>query len=160
MKAQAVSEQHGFVRYQTIQNNFSINNRRFEDALSDICRRENIGLLPYSPLAGGVLTGKYNESKLPENSRFTRYLEMGQPRQKEIADRFLNEKSLATTAALRPIADKEGVTVARAAAIVGLEHEPATRAQHLLEAHERLPREEPEDENDRDDDPLDDPLED
>ena len=113
MKAQAVSEQHGFVRYQTIQNNFSINNRRFEDALSDICRRENIGLLPYSPLAGGVLTGKYNVSELPENSRFTRYLEMGQPRQKEIADRFLNEKSLATTAALRPIADKEGVTVAQ-----------------------------------------------
>jgi aryl-alcohol dehydrogenase-like predicted oxidoreductase len=54
MKAQAVAEANGSTRYQTIQNNFSINNRRFEDALADICRREKIGLLPYSPLAGGV----------------------------------------------------------------------------------------------------------
>ena len=111
MKAQSVAEATGFVRYQTIQNNFSINNRRFEDALADICRREKIGLLPYSPLAGGVLCGKYQDGALPEGCRFTDYLKEGDARQKIMAQRFVNERSLATTAALAEVAQKEGITV-------------------------------------------------
>lgn len=111
MKAQAVAERYGLARYQTIQNNFSINNRRFEDALADICRREKISLLPYSPLAGGVLCGKYQDGALPEGCRFTDYLKVGDARQKVMAQRFVNERSLATTAALSEVAEKEGITV-------------------------------------------------
>src|SRR5690606_9401149 len=47
------SELHGLARYETIQNNFSLNNRRFEDALAQVCRKEQVSLIPYSPLAGG-----------------------------------------------------------------------------------------------------------
>ena len=52
------SDAGGFVRHETIQNNFSLLNRRFEDALAEVCRREKVSLIPYSPIAGGVLSGK------------------------------------------------------------------------------------------------------
>lgn len=109
MKSVSVAEQLGTVRYQTIQNNFSLNNRRFEDALAKICRRENISLIPYSPIAGGVLSGKYNDGKRPEGARFSRYLEMG-GRQTTMAGRFVNEKSLASTARFMEIAQEAGIS--------------------------------------------------
>ena len=60
--------------YETIQNNFSLNNRRFEDELAQACREEQVSLIPYSPLAGGVLSGKYNGGAFPEGARFTQFL--------------------------------------------------------------------------------------
>ncbi len=123
MKAQATAERLGVARYESIQNNFSLINRRFEDALAEICRREQISLLPYSPLGGGVLTGKYNAETLPENARFTRYLQDGGERQRRMADRFLNEKSLATTAELKKIADDLDTTLAALALAWSRQHD-------------------------------------
>lgn len=111
MKANQVAAELGCSRYETIQNNFSINNRRFEDALADICRREQISLLPYSPIGGGVLSGKYNGGQLPAGARFTDYLKGDGARQREMVNRFVNEKSLATTAALMELAESEGMDV-------------------------------------------------
>ena len=110
MKSISVSEQTGMIRYETIQNNFSIVNRRFEDSLSDICRREHVSLLPYSPLAGGVLSGKYNVKNPPTDARFSRYLTDGENRQKIMANRFLNEKTLASTDELMTIAKEAGMS--------------------------------------------------
>ena len=76
MKSLATSECLGVARYESIQNNFSINNRRFEDELKQVCRQEGISLLPYSPLGGGVLSGKYLDGARPEGALFARYLEM------------------------------------------------------------------------------------
>lgn len=73
MKSLATSEARGLARFDTIQNNFSLNNRRFEDELAQCCRHENVSLLPYSPLAGGVLSGKYNTG-IPDGARFSEYL--------------------------------------------------------------------------------------
>jgi len=109
MKAQSTAEQLGTRRYETIQNNYSFFNRRFEDALADICKREQISLLPYSPLAGGVASGKYNNGALPENARFTSYLKEG-ARQQTMVKRFVNEKTLETVDRLRPIADELGIS--------------------------------------------------
>ncbi|MBK1832268.1 aldo/keto reductase [Verrucomicrobiaceae bacterium R5-34] len=117
MKSLWTSDTHGLTRYDTIQNNFSISNRRFEDELAEVCRHENVSLLPYSPLAGGVLSGKYNDGKLPEGARFSDYLKNGQPRQKAMASRFVNDKSLETTARMIEIAkeaDMDVVTLATA----------------------------------------------
>jgi aryl-alcohol dehydrogenase-like predicted oxidoreductase len=111
MKANQVAKEKGCARYETIQNNFSINNRRFEDALADICRREGISLLPYSPIGGGVLSGKYNDGALPEGARFTEYLKADGERQRRMAERFVNEKSLATTAELIELAGELGMDV-------------------------------------------------
>ncbi|TGK32787.1 aldo/keto reductase [Leptospira gomenensis] len=110
MKSLSVSERRGFARYESIQNNFSILNRRFEDALADICKRENVSLLPYSPLAGGVLSGKYNSPNPPQNARFSRYLRSGE-RQKKMAHRFLNEATLASAEKLMKIADEAGMSL-------------------------------------------------
>jgi aryl-alcohol dehydrogenase-like predicted oxidoreductase len=53
----------------TVQNPYSLLNRLFEIGSSEICHRENIGLLAYSPLGFGVLSGKYRNGKIPPNSR-------------------------------------------------------------------------------------------
>ena len=79
MKSLETSRRMGVAEYQTIQNNFSMNNRRFEDELKQVCRKEQVSLIPYSPIAGGVLSGKYNGGQKPEGARFTAYLEMGGP---------------------------------------------------------------------------------
>ncbi len=91
-----ISEYEGLSRYETIQNNFSICNRRFEDELKNVCRRESVSLLPYSPLAGGVLSGKYQGGKWPDGARFSMYRHGGH-RGETMTRRFVNEKTLATT---------------------------------------------------------------
>ena len=67
-------------RMMSVQNPYSLLCRTYEIGLSEISIREKSGLLAYSPLAGGFLTGKYRNNNLPENSRqklfadyYTRY---------------------------------------------------------------------------------------
>lgn len=123
MKANQVAAEKNLLRYETIQNNFSINNRRFEDALADICRREGISLLAYSPIGGGVLSGKYNGGALPEGARFTQYLKGSSDRQRMMAERFVNEKSLATTAELIELAREHDMDVVTLAVAWSKQHE-------------------------------------
>lgn len=134
MKSLQASERLGVARYQTIQNNFSMNNRRFEDEVAQVCREEGVSLIPYSPLAGGVLSGKYQDGATPEGARFSAYLKMG-GRQGAMAQRFAGERALASTAALLALAKEAGldpVTMATAwskqhdfvaSTIVGVTHE-------------------------------------
>ncbi|MCC6275325.1 MAG: aldo/keto reductase, partial [Leptospiraceae bacterium] len=122
MKSLWVSDKNNFVRYETIQNNFSILNRRFEDALAEVCKKEQVSLLPYSPLAGGVATGKYNSEKIPENARFSRYAKIGE-RQKKMANRFLNQQTLSATAELIKIANEAEMSVTTLAVAWSKQHE-------------------------------------
>lgn len=55
----------------SIQNPYNLLNRSYEVGLSEISIRENVGLLAYSPLAFGVLTGKYLEGRKPSGARLT-----------------------------------------------------------------------------------------
>jgi aryl-alcohol dehydrogenase-like predicted oxidoreductase len=108
------SELHGLARYDTIQNNFSLNNRRFEDELAQACRQESVSLIPYSPLGGGVLSGKYNDGAFPEGARFSIYKDAHQ-RQQVMLRRFVNEKTLESTSRYQAIAadlDMSVVTMA------------------------------------------------
>lgn len=109
MKSLWAAEQHGLCRYDSVQNNFSIINRRCESELAQVCRREQVALLPYSPLGGGVLTGKYSDG-WPEGARFTNYSTAGE-RQQNILQRFLNDRSRETVELLKPIAADIGVTL-------------------------------------------------
>lgn len=108
MKSLQVSEREGLARYDTIQNNFSLNNRRFEDELAAACRQEKVSLIPYSPIAGGVLSGKYNGGATPDGARFSNYLKLG-GRQAVMAQRFVNAKSLASTERFMAIAAEAGL---------------------------------------------------
>jgi len=104
-KALMTSEHHGYARFESIQNNFSLLNRRFLDELAEVCQKEKISLLPYSPLAGGVLSGKYNED-IDAKGRFSDYLKSPNKRQRLMASRFMNEKTLASTEGYLTIAQE------------------------------------------------------
>jgi aryl-alcohol dehydrogenase-like predicted oxidoreductase len=108
MKSQTTADKIGATRYQTIQNNFSLNSRRFSDELAQVCRQEGVSLLPYSPLAGGVLSGKYQNGAWPEGARFSKY-QNAAPRQRVMADRFVNDRALAATARYLSIAAEAGM---------------------------------------------------
>lgn len=108
MKSLAAAERLGAARYQTIQNNFSLNNRRFEDELAQVCRKEGVSLIPYSPIAGGVLSGKYLNGQRPDGARFSRYLAM-EGRQAEMGKRFVNDRTLAATERFMGIAAEAGL---------------------------------------------------
>ena len=104
-----MADVHGLPRYETIQNNFSLNNRRFEDELAQVCRQEGVSLLPYSPLAGGVLSGKYNDGATPAGARFTNYLTAGE-RQRKMAARFINPAAEESTRRFHAIAADIGMS--------------------------------------------------
>jgi len=63
------SKRHNLPRMVTIQNAYSLLNRVFEGDMAEVAMRENIGLLAYSPMAFGVLSGKYINGTAADNSR-------------------------------------------------------------------------------------------
>lgn len=124
MKSVQAAENHGVIRYDSVQNNFSLINRRCESELAQVCRKEGISLLPYSPLGGGVLSGKYNgDGDLPIGARFSKYLTEGGDRQKMMAQRFVNDRSLETTRRLMEIASDLGVSVTTLAIAWSKQHD-------------------------------------
>ncbi len=66
-----LSEKFTNLKPVSIQNGYNLINRVFDIANSEIALRENCGLLAYSPLAGGRLSGKYADNQKPKNSRYT-----------------------------------------------------------------------------------------
>ena len=109
-KANTVADYEGLSRLQSIQNNFSLLNRRFFDELANVCRQENISLLPYSPIGGGVLSGKYQNGQFPVNSRFSDYVKDSNSRQAKMANRFVNERTLASTEKYLEIAKRADIS--------------------------------------------------
>ncbi len=105
-KANMVAKYQSLARFESIQNNFSLLNPRFFDELENVCRNEEVSLLPYSPLAGGILSGKYNQPFIPEDARFSLYLKHPLKRVREHAKRFFNEKTLQFTAEYLQIAKR------------------------------------------------------
>jgi len=90
----------------TIQNPYSLLNRLFETGLAEIAIREQIGLLAYSPLAFGVLTGKYLGGKRPKKARITLFPEY---------DRYSNENSERATVQYLELAKENGISLAQLA---------------------------------------------
>jgi len=81
----------------TIQNPYSLLNRLFEVGNAEICARENVGLLAYSPLGFGVLSGKYLGGKIPKDSRLSLFPNLS---------RFSGENSMRATGFYNEIAKK------------------------------------------------------
>ena len=69
------SEQKKLARIVSIQNAYNFLNRGFEVGLSEIVIKEKVGLLAYSPLASGYLSGKYRNGAMPKNSRMDLFYE-------------------------------------------------------------------------------------
>lgn len=109
-KANEVAKYEKLSRFESIQNNFSLNNPRFLDELAAVCKEEQISLLPYSPIAGGVLSGKYNGQFYPDDARYSSYLKNDSARVRAQASRFVNDKTLAATARYMELAKKYGIS--------------------------------------------------
>lgn len=90
----------------TIQNPYSLLNRLFEVGLAEISMRENIGLLAYSPLGFGVLSGKYLGNRLPEGSRIALF-----PNYK----RYSSETAVKATQKYYELAQEHNISLAQMA---------------------------------------------
>ncbi|GLR66363.1 aldo/keto reductase [Acidocella aquatica] len=92
MRFVQLAEAHGLPRAASIQNAYSLVNRTFEQGLSEIALREDVGLLPYSPLGGGTLSGKYAGGAKPPGARmtlFTRFTRYGSPQGVRAIDAYV-----------------------------------------------------------------------
>jgi aryl-alcohol dehydrogenase-like predicted oxidoreductase len=72
-----LARQHGWPRPVSIQNPYNLLNRSFEVGLAEFAHRDKLGLLAYSPLAFGLLSGKYLDGKRPADGRITLFPRFG-----------------------------------------------------------------------------------
>ena len=100
MKMLSLSENRGLPRVASIQNAYSLTTRQFEVGLSEVALREDCGLLAYSPLAFGVLSGKYLDGKKPEGARLQRF---------PAFKRYLNDNALSAALKYRELAIAHGI---------------------------------------------------
>ena len=103
MKYLQTAKDHNLPRPVTIQNSYSLIHRGYEVGLSEVSMREDIGLLAYSPLAQGVLSGKYLDGKSPEGSRgnlFPRFIA-----------RYMGDGSSEAVKRYQAIAKNNGITL-------------------------------------------------
>lgn len=106
MKALGISERHGWSRFEAIQAYYSIAGRDLEREIMPLALDQQLGILVWSPLAGGLLSGKFSaDSQGPEGARRTTF--DFPPVDRERAFRCVD--------AMRPIARAHGVSVARVA---------------------------------------------
>ncbi|WP_415899451.1 NADP(H)-dependent aldo-keto reductase [Neptuniibacter sp. QD48_11] len=97
MKFLAYAEQLGLPRVVSVQNPYNLLNRSSEVGLTEVLMREQVSLLPYSPMAFGTLSGKYLNGAQPEKGRLTLFPDY---------TRYLNEQGIKAT--------EEYVSLARA----------------------------------------------
>ena len=104
MKALGIARAHGWAPLTCIQPMYNLVKRQAESELLPMAASEGLGVLPYSPLGGGLLTGKYRRDSRPDTGRLvdnpmyaTRY---GDPRNYEVAEAF---SALAAEAGVHPV---------------------------------------------------------
>ncbi len=100
MRFLAESDTHSLPRVVSIQNAYNLLNRSFEEGLDEVALREQVGLLAYSPLAQGYLTGKYQNGALPVGSRKQLF---------DRLERYESPQSLAATDSYLEFANSVGV---------------------------------------------------
>jgi aryl-alcohol dehydrogenase-like predicted oxidoreductase len=96
------SKYNNLPRIKTIQNPYSLLNRLFENGSAEICMRENVGLLAYSPMAFGVLSGKFLTGEDHPNARIKLFPQYS---------RYNSEQCMEATRLYQEIAKKNGLTL-------------------------------------------------
>jgi len=101
-KALWASDANGLVRYESLQPHYNLAHRaEFERELMPLCEAEGLGVIPYSPLAAGFLSGKYERGSVPDSARAA-----------GIRQRYFNEAGWRTLDAVRAVAEEVGSTPA------------------------------------------------
>jgi aryl-alcohol dehydrogenase-like predicted oxidoreductase len=96
------SKYHNLPKIKTIQNPYSLLNRTFESGSAEVCMRENVGLLAYSPMAFGVLSGKFLTGESHPNARITLFPQFA---------RYNSAQCTEATRLYQEIARKNGLTL-------------------------------------------------
>jgi len=104
MQFLSIARERSLPQAVSIQNAYSLLNRTYEPALSEVTRREGIPLIPYSALGFGHLTGKYLNGAKPEGARLTRFPPFGQ--------RYTKENVEPATRAYTALARQQGLSPA------------------------------------------------
>ena len=102
-----LAEKHDMPRAMSIQNPYSLLNRLFEVGLAEIAIREQVGLLAYSPLGFGILSGKYHKKEDVARDRLNKF--------KSKMPRYSGENSYNATAEYLKIAEEHGLSLAQMA---------------------------------------------
>jgi len=119
MEALAISERHGLARFISDQSPYNLLDRRLENEMIPLCLKHGLAVLPWSPLGGGILAGRYSASEtFPEGSRATRmgvmFTDRISPRGKAVAGevaKMARERGMtASQLALLWLKDQPGVT--------------------------------------------------
>lgn len=132
MQALWTSDANGLARFDSLQPHYNLIKRaEFEAELREVCKTYGIGVIPYSPLAGGFLTGKYRAGKaLPDSLRA------------EGRKKFLTEKNLALIDTMEEIAQAHNGTISQVALAWTLADEvitsPIIGATSLVQLEENL----------------------
>ncbi len=104
-KALWTSDKLGLARFDSLQPHYNLAYRaEFERELKPLCEEEHVGVIPYSPLAGGFLTGKYRRDAIPASARAD-----------DIQKRYANERGFAIVEKAEEIGKARGLTVAQTA---------------------------------------------
>lgn len=107
MKSLWVSDKYSLARFDSLQPQYSLISREIERELLPLCRSEQVGVIPWSPLGGGFLTGKYRSGqKPPEDARLAKM---------DMWNRLSNERNYATLEAVEHIAQERGRSIAQVA---------------------------------------------
>ncbi len=101
MKFLQIAEQLGLSKFVSVQNPYSLLNRTYEIGMSEIAKYEGVGLLAYSPLAFGYLTGKFRNGARPANARVTLFSRFS---------RYSNPESEWATEQYAQLAERHGLT--------------------------------------------------
>lgn len=100
------ADKHNLKAPITVQNPYNLLNRLYEVGMAEISHRSNVGLLAYSPLGFGVLSGKYLDGKRPAGARLTEY---------DRYERYMNKQAQEATAQYAKIAADAGLDMAQMA---------------------------------------------
>lgn len=106
MECLRLADKLGLPRVMSVQNPYNLVNRSYEVGLAEMSIREEVGLLAYSPLAFGVLTGKYRNGAMPAGSRLTIYTRFG---------RYNGDRTFAAAEEYCKIAEAHGLSPAQMA---------------------------------------------
>jgi aryl-alcohol dehydrogenase-like predicted oxidoreductase len=105
-RALGISERNRFVRIDSVQPRYNLLFRAFERELLTMCQEEDIAVIPYNPLAGGLLTGKHDRGAPPPEGRFTLGMAGGL-----YQERYWKEQQFTAIEALRGLAAEAGISL-------------------------------------------------
>jgi aryl-alcohol dehydrogenase-like predicted oxidoreductase len=132
-EALGISLQHGYGRYESLQPPYNLIDRQiFESELDELCREQEIGIITYSSLASGFLTGKYHhDQELPSS-----------PRAQGVQSNYMNARGFAILDQVEKIAQAHHVTPTQVALAWIIAHPgitaPIASATSVAQVHELL----------------------